>query len=87
MKAAHPAVRLSLVLLFVLSGLAAPRGAWAQFATGVYRGVKTTHGQHVPPPPGASARLPNSTSLFVGTVFNLEAGTYSSPPAGRIAAG
>jgi hypothetical protein len=81
MKAAPPAVRLSLVLLFVLSGLAAPRGAWAQFATGVYRGVENDTGntfllrlEHPTVPP-------NSSSLIVGTVFNLEAGTY------RVAAG
>lgn len=76
MKTAHPAVRLSLVLLFVLSGLAAPRGAWAQFAAGEYRGVENGTGNvflfrlELPP------SLPQSSPLIVGTIFNLETGTY-----------
>ena len=81
MKTAHPAVRLSLVLLFVLSGLAAPRGAWAQFAAGVYRGVENGTGNMFLLRLELSAALPNSSSLVVGTVFNLETGTY------RVAAG
>jgi hypothetical protein len=81
MKTAHPALRLSLVFLFVLSGLAAPRRAWAQFATGVYRGVENNTGNTFLLRLEHPTALPNSSSLIVGTVFNLEAGIY------RVAAG
>src|SRR4051794_2486647 len=77
MPPTHPAVRLSLILLFVLSGLASPRGAGAQqFTPGLYRGVENDTGNvflfrlELPPP------QPESTPLIVGTIINLEAGTY-----------
>jgi hypothetical protein len=76
MRTDRPAIRLSLVLFLVLTGLASARGAWAQLTPGLYRGVENETGNvflfrlELPPP------QPESTPLVVGTILNLEAGTY-----------
>ena len=70
------AVRLSGVLLLVLAALASPHAAWAQvFAPGMYRGVENGTGNTF------LFRLENplqqaGVPLLVGTIFNLEGGTY-----------
>jgi hypothetical protein len=76
MTTARSAFRLCLVLLFVFSALASPRGAWAQFTPGFYRGVENETGNVFLFRLETPLRQADGTPLIVGTIFNLEAGTY-----------